>query len=330
MNHDTIKFESAQQQWISKLNISQSELDSITQQIPHPKYADFVLNSFDFEATDEGEQFQIASYNNIKDPSWPVCHSYQDLKNLPDHIIDECKNVHGFDFLIYNEKDITPERWQSYNNGRWPVWELVRYKHVILEIQQYFKDKTIVDFAAHAGIISLMALHVGAKFATVTNVREEYVRLAAKMLSLSTVAEKFTASYADIHDYKNNTKLCQGVDTVLLYGIMYHVHDHCEILDSVVQAQPEHIVIDTFVPNSIINQPTALMQWTVEPTEVVWNGWLNNQKFVTVGQPNYAWFKLYLEQKNYRSVHYKNYYCNGVNSLAAPENQRSIMVFERT
>lgn len=42
----------------------------------------------------------IASYNAIKDESWPDCVSYAELEQLPKHIIDECRDVHGFDFLI--------------------------------------------------------------------------------------------------------------------------------------------------------------------------------------------------------------------------------------
>ena len=94
-------FETAQEIWISTLNLQKSELDQIEQQLPHPKYADFIYNSDSGKSNNSSVQWQIESYNNIKDSLWPECLTSQDLKNLPLHIIEECKNTHGFDFLIY-------------------------------------------------------------------------------------------------------------------------------------------------------------------------------------------------------------------------------------
>ena len=40
--------------------------------------------------------FFLTSYNNIKDPGWPECNSWNDFNQLPEHIVHECKTV--FDF----------------------------------------------------------------------------------------------------------------------------------------------------------------------------------------------------------------------------------------
>jgi len=324
-----LDFAAAQQLWISKLNLDPNDLKSIEMQLPHPKYADLILNSLQFKSTRHGEKYQLDSYAKIKDQSWPDCHSYQDLLKLPPHIIEECRQVHGFDFSIYGEDHIDQERWDKFQNGLWPVWELVRYKHVILDLKKYFKEKIVLDFAAHGGIISLMALKMGAKFVHCTNVRDEYVSLAQKMLGLSEYKKQFKTFRADIHDYEHNKKICNGIDTVLLYGIMYHVHDHCQILDSITAAGPDTIIIDTLVDNSIINSDKAVVTWSTESAENVWNGWFENQQIITNGAPNFAWFKLYLSQKNYQPVHYDKYYSASVDTLSVPDAQRSIMVFER-
>ena len=51
-------------------------------------------------------------YNNVKDPSWPECNTYDDFANLPRHIQQECVEIHKIgwdDFLqdtgIYSIKD---------------------------------------------------------------------------------------------------------------------------------------------------------------------------------------------------------------------------------
>jgi hypothetical protein len=35
-------------------------------------------------------------YNNSKDPTWPSCSSYQEFLTLPEHIQNECNNIHNF------------------------------------------------------------------------------------------------------------------------------------------------------------------------------------------------------------------------------------------
>lgn len=321
-------YQNSQQAWLNDLGLSSEYLDKIQQQLPPAKYLDFVSNSFGYMPLVNSSDFMLKSYNSIKDDSWPECSSIGDLKNLPQHIIDECRDVHGFDFLIYDADNISVDRWNKFNSGVYPVSELVRYKNVVLDLQQYFKDKKIFDFACHAGMISLLALHVGAKFVTASNVRPEFVKLAEKMLSLSGHTN-FDTTVADIHDYYNNQKICQGNDVVLLYGIMYHVHDHCQILESVAKAAPPTIIIDTHIHNNIIDIDEPLMYWLIEDSDVAWNGWVNGTKDVVVGAPNIKWFELFMSTQNYKLVHSKKYFCQGVGFFDSPKDQRAVMVFEK-
>jgi len=306
--------------------LTSQDLEFIKQRLPDPKYFDFISNHLKY-LPDE-HNFFISSYNNIKDDSWPVCHTRDDLKKLPSYIIDECKNVHGFDFLIYEKNSISEQEWTEFKSGDYPTSELVRYNEIILKLEKYLKNKKIVDLACHAGLTSLMCLHVGASWVTATNIRSEFVDLANKVLKLSPHGNKFNAVTADIHDYKTNSRLCKDADTVLLYGIMYHVHDHCEIIDSVLTNRPKNLIIDTFIPNDIINNRTPLMQWGTEDSESVWCGWHNNQQTVPIGAANNAWFDLYLATKNYQLVYEQKYFSAGVGFLDIGSEQRSVMVFE--
>jgi hypothetical protein len=325
---EKIDFHTAQQKWIDRLNLTEEELDNIRKQLPHPKYADFTLNNGNYMPTEHSLDFMIASYNAIKDETWPECYTYSDLEKLPKDIINECRYVHGFDFLIYLDQDISQERWHRFNSGFWPVWELVRYKNAVLNIKEHLVDKVVLDYAAHAGIISLMSLHVGAKFVKTTNVRPEFVALANKMLGLSDFKNKFTTEVADIHDYENNQRICQSVDTVLVYGIMSHVHDHCQILDSIVSANPETIIIDDGVPNSIIEQDIPLMEWCMEPSDYPWSGWFDNRENIAVGIPNFSWYKMYMASKNYDVAYHQRYFGSGL-VFTKPVRQRDIIVFKK-
>jgi len=321
-----MNFDEWQKAFASACGYDKKELDLIRDQLPPPKYLDFICNRFEY--LPEVNDFFISSYNNIKDESWPICHDHNDLRKLPLHIIQECKDTHGFDFLIYDQETITQEQWDCFNSGTYPVSELIRYDAVVLNLKKYLTEKKVIDFACHAGMISLLCLHLGAKSVTATNVRPEFVKLANEMMSLSPHAKKFNATVADIHDYETNTALCQDADTVLLYGIMYHVHDHCQIIDSVLKSKPKTLIIDTSISNNIVNSDQPMMTWVLEQSEDCWMGWHDGQESVAVGAPNTAWFKLYLENKNYCMVHEQKYLTQGVGSFELPTHKRSVMVFE--
>jgi hypothetical protein len=323
-----MNFNTAQQSWIDVLNLSEAYLDDIRNQLPHPKYADFTLNNLNYMPAENSTKFQIDSYNAIKGSEWPNCYTFDDLKNLPKHIIDECRDVHGFNFLIYNENNIDQTMWNNYSSGSWPVWELIRYKNVILNLSEYLTDKVVVDYACHAGIVSLCALHVGTKFVKASNVRPEFVKLANRMLNLSSFKNQFSTEVADIHDYDNNIKICTDVDTVLLYGIMYHIHDHCQVLDSITEANPQTIIIDSFVPNSIIDSTVPLVEWFTEDSNDVWHGWYKNKQIIPVGAPNLSWFKMYMESRQYRMVYQQKYFSLTM-KFDIPDTQRSVIVFQK-
>jgi 2-polyprenyl-3-methyl-5-hydroxy-6-metoxy-1,4-benzoquinol methylase len=329
IEYTNMDYISSQQSWIKHLNLSDRDLDEMRNQLPHPKYLDFVSNSLGYMPDGNSKNFMIESYNNIKDESWPVCNDLKDLHKLPKHIIDECRDIHGFDFLIYQEgEDIDAERWSKFSSGDYPVSELVRYKHVILDLQKYLKDKKIIDFACHAGMISLLALHAGAEFVTATNVRPEFVKLAEKMLTLSG-HKNFSTEIADLHDYQNNQRLCKDVDVVLLYGIMYHVHDHCQILESIIKSMPKTIIIDTWIDNNIIDNDAPMMSWDIESSSGVWNGWFNGVENVFVGAPNVKWFELFMNTQDYKLVYDKKYFSSRVRDSGSPKFKRAVMVFER-
>ena len=40
--------------------------------------------------------FNLTSYNAIKDPSWPKCNNWTEFNQLPNRIIHECKNIFNF------------------------------------------------------------------------------------------------------------------------------------------------------------------------------------------------------------------------------------------
>jgi hypothetical protein len=65
-----------------------------------------VGNTFYTAYGDTDRKLQIF-YNNIRDSSWPVCNSFDDFYNLPEHIQKECVEVHNLhDYITDQYTDI--------------------------------------------------------------------------------------------------------------------------------------------------------------------------------------------------------------------------------
>lgn len=82
-------------------------------------------------------------YNDVKDPLWPECQTLEDFYKLPQHIQDECKNVHGLD--------------------RWTPWQKKFdndncYQHILHQIRQ--QGNTIKE-GVHGSINGSMISRIG-------------------------------------------------------------------------------------------------------------------------------------------------------------------------
>ena len=307
-------------------NLSLELENQILSRLPHPKYLDLVSNKLG--DMPDINTWHIESYKNIADPSWPECNDINDLKNLPNHIINECRDLHGCDFLIYDEDHIDAERWANFQNGRYPISELIKYKHTVLDLEEYIHGKKILDVAGHAGMTSLVCLHNGATSAVMTNVRKQYVDLANFCVSLSAHAKNFQGIVADVHNYAKNIELASSVDTVLFYGILYHVHDHFEILQSFADAKPSTIIIDSQSPDNTAIE-TPFMEWSREDTKNCWNGFYKNLDHVPFGRPNEAWVEMIMDMLGYKLQKKSNFTGNSVGSFDTTDmTKRFVMVFQ--
>ena len=263
-------------------------INQILSKMPIPKYMEFLYmrHYFEIERMMPGI---IKGYRNIKDSTWPECYSIDDFRQLPSWVLEECKNVHGFNLFFWEQNPLDLDFWESYQGGAYPVQDLVRMQHTLFDNLEYIEDCRVIDFAGHSGSFSLAALQNRAKFVSLTNVRSEFLNVANECMTLAGYEHKFQTHPADIHNYELNTKLCQQVDTVLLFGIIYHLHDHFSVLESIARTSPQTIIIDTVEDTSIMNNPKPLMSWLKEPTNSVFNAYHNDFDYTISGIPNTAW-----------------------------------------
>jgi hypothetical protein len=240
-------------------------------------------------------------YLMIKDKSWPDCNTMQEFKNLPDWIRAECENVHGFTDLIWKKSLINDTNVLISD----PLGGTNKtYAQKVLDNKQnIFVGNDVVDLACHTGSYSFAAIEAGATSVVGVEIRDELLIIANLWKNLYQIPdEKLKFIKLDLHNYGAVTDVCRNKHTVLIPGIMYHIHDHFQLLESVTSAKVENILIETGEADSISNLIDPMIWWTTEPAFVPVNGWHNNRDTVLVGYPNLAWFKLALDNLGYQHI----------------------------
>lgn len=273
------------------------------------------------------------SYNIIKADHWPDCNSIEDFYSLPLDIQRECEQVHKFSPDIWFDNNLTFESFTKSADWTYDILDLIRVKHLILDNVNSIAGKNVIDFSTHTGAVSGLCLYHAASHVTFTEVRDQFLQLANERMKLMGFeSDQYKSYLADIHDYQTNTKLCTDQDTVILSGIIYHVHDHFSILESILQARPESIIIETCHYGPIADNSDPLIYWMSEETEKnTCNAYYNDRPVAIVGFPNLSWFKFTMKFFGYREikrVQYDSWMPNeDILLIKNPTITRSVQVF---
>jgi 2-polyprenyl-3-methyl-5-hydroxy-6-metoxy-1,4-benzoquinol methylase len=257
----------------------------------------------EYEFKDKESEW-INSYNIIKGESWPGCNSYQDFNSLSKDIKEECVNIHHFSPEIFKDSIINDA-----NAKLFPISNTSKFElddQILINLNNnldIIQGKKILDLACHFGHWSFFAHYNQCSDAVGIDVRKENLNVARSIqqdLKISDSQIKFMQ--ADLHDHKQVEEICSDRDTVFLLGIMYHIHDHYDLLKAVCQQSVKNIVIETAVPHEIIDVDMPLIWWKHEPTFELISGFYDDHARVLVGYPNVFWFDLVMKEFGFNRV----------------------------
>ena len=276
--------------------VENTDISESTINIIESVYQPLIQSYIDFNFFDSEELF-VEQYNKIKDQSWPLCQGYVDFDKLPDNIKLECKDVHMFD------KDIWLKSIEQDAQDLFKVPSRINVDSTVHTFLQkhidIIQNKSIVDFACNYGRYSFYANAYNSENVLGIDIRRENTEIAEIIKAeLGLDSSKILFQNGDIHNYEQTYSLCNNRNTAFLFGIMYHVHDHANILDAIFTSGIENIVIDTFV----LDKDEPLIWWKNEPTFELRAGWHNNKKNILVGFPSVSWFDLIAENYGYKQV----------------------------
>lgn len=302
------------------IGVSDQQLQEVINELPDQKIFTYLSHKFHAKRNkipQRNKTIFLESYRQIRDASWPDISTVEDFYNLPDHIQKECVEVHGFSPKVLLDADIQFEDFKPSSKSTITADQLMRFKHIVLDNREYIKDKAVADLACSAGFLATAMVHLAPRSFCFMDIRATTLELAKEAMSIMQVdPSKWQGLQADIHDYESNTDICKNKDTVFLCGVMYHVHDHFSLLESITKAAPATLIIETAENYSTVTTgnfefkdvDNPLVPFKEESTDEVGNAYEKDKKTALVGAPNTAWFDLAMKSLGYSKVKPTKYF----------------------
>jgi 2-polyprenyl-3-methyl-5-hydroxy-6-metoxy-1,4-benzoquinol methylase len=222
-------------------------------------------------------------------------------------------------------KSLSFDNWNDWKEWNYPVADALRFKYIILDNIEYIEDKNIVDFACHLGYISLFCLHANARFVYLNNIRPHCLDIAEEIINAYSREYKRDVNYktklSDIHDIETNREITKGADTVLFLGVLYHVRNHYEILESLVHHSPKNVIIDTLENEHTIKNEFPMVHWVNEDARRDLSGYDKTRLDILSGIPNRKWVEMTMNIFGYDKIKEKVYSCTS-------QTIRTVSVFQ--
>lgn len=194
------------------------------------------------------------------------------------------------------------DSWQPWDQWTYPNRDILRFEHIIKNQLQYIQNQRVLDIACHLGYITLFCLHNHANYVTGTNVRERELDIANEICNLAGY-NNFKFLNSDIYNLSEFKNLCDSHDTVILSGIMYHVHNHYALLQTIADSSAKHIIIESQLDGNDADPTKSYIRWYHEKSQSSVNGIFRNKENSFVGIPNQKWFEEALVDLNFTIVY---------------------------
>jgi hypothetical protein len=87
---------------------------------------------------------------------------------------------------------------------------------------------------------------------------------------------------------------------VLLSGILYHLNNHYEVLQTVAKSRAQTLILEVDLSDAIDLGMNAIMHWISEPTSDSIKGYEKNKSRTFVGVPNQRWIEWALQSLDFK------------------------------
>ena len=121
-----------------------------------------------------------------------------------------------------------------------------RLEQLLTNNQEHIQGKKILDVGSHMGTFAYAALKSGAEFIYGIDTEEKMIRLGQKLFQeLNIEKEKYSMAVGNALEYLENVE--EGnFDTVLCLGMLYYTTEPYRLLNLMLRAAKETVILDTF------------------------------------------------------------------------------------
>lgn len=166
-----------------------------------------------------------------------------------------------------------------------------------------FKNCRVLDLASHTGESSICCSEQGAILTLGVEPRIELVT-RAKLLAAENNIDNVEYIVGDATDKDQLIKLLHEIDTVITFGMFYHIADHNLLIKTICESSAKHVIIETeYGPETSFPS----IDWYVEETLDVLAGY-NGYSQILAGAPNLQWIKDCLKIYGWKIIYYKSFY----------------------
>ena len=219
-------------------------------------------------------------------------------KNLPD------KKYYEFVYhMLFQNKfsDLEKEweKWQPWDIWHYPIVDLNRFNIIILQNANILRNKNVLDIGANLGYFSLFCLNLNSKSTIGIDVRENKLNLADFMCQKAGF-KNYKFEKLDIGNTDNLLKVCEGIDTILFPGVIYHIANHYAVLSALSKSKATNMIIENLESLDFFNHHEPNIKWTQESVEGLMNGYLDSNEKVLVGAPNQSWINIVMRELGWK------------------------------
>lgn len=190
---------------------------------------------------------------------------------------------------------------RSYNDD-----DILRFKHIIENNKKYITNKNVLEIGCHLGYLSLYCLHNGAKFVKGTNVRTKELEISREICNIGGY-KNYEFIHSNLYNLAELKELCDWADTILLSGVLYHIHNHIQLIQTIASSSSKNIIVESAIINDSNKMPALF--WRLEDSSVSSQGMELDEKnkMIPVGIPNRSFLERMLDINGYKINYNKQF-----------------------
>jgi hypothetical protein len=235
----------------------------------------------------ENQSAVPAPVQNLVNAQWKYSYDQEFVANLDTRFYEYVNKKLADNTVQWNE--------QMFTGYQVPYGYAVRMQVQLIDNIELIKDRHVVDLGTHRGQFLYPCLELGCASITGAQPMSDYNTAINEALAGLNYSNRASAVWGDAYNLVELSNLLQGKDTLLMLGLLYHLNNHYQLLETVSNTNLTGLVIDISVLDGDLDHYTnqePRIKWITEQQNLDESGWeLDgvNKNWTWVGHPNSAW-----------------------------------------